>query len=1088
MRGLRQLVCWGMIAAAAGCSSGRPPEPDPDRLPDNPVEIGQEEFITLERDYSGDRSYASDSSEGAAGSANGSAAPNEKAPGGREGTVEEADIYRVDNNRLFYLNTYRGFIIYDLNDPRSPKRVARLPVHGYPVEMFVTPTTVYALLRDALYLTQDKNGLVFKRHNVSQLVAIDITDLSNPKVLKTIDIVGELREGVSRKIDDTIYVVSHIPQSYYWRGYPYGDQRTEQAWVYSFNVKTPSDPVLVQKLKVFEGGGYSSWGTSGGSSRWFSGVAISATSNTLHVVENWYTYGYVSGSKYNCGSYRSMQQAVVSIIDISDPSGNIRLHSRFETYGALTDQFKQTYVYDPATGKGHYFGIFARQEWGTANCQGSMFVQNALEAWDVTDGANPVRVGSLAFGKPNETVRGTAFDTDRKVAYAITAQRIDPLYALSIADPTNLKVLSAIDGLSGDMNVFRLIGGGQFLMGIGRDNSETCTGYGNPTVGWATNVAVSVIDVRNLAGIRLVQRKCVTVNNAQWVWSEINWNLDQAHKMIGMHSDARASVISVPVSYYAKSSTTDRWWWYRPESAVGLMSYDLAAYDPSKDHLNQKVLLNHGTVVHPHGHVRRSVVFTHQGATARRMMVNLSDTHVSVVDVDNLDTPVDQSLIEVAPQHKRLYRFGDYLVDEVRIGGEYDWQPGTSEFRVKRALPGADEAQAVASFSVARVAQVVQVKDLLVLFRSVDSSSGYYGRESEALVFDLSDPTAPVQRGTATLPVPVYPYIWYGCGDGWGWWPYFYGGSWAVGESGLGILNWSYQYQRSEQSLVYLDLSNPSAPSVSTKLLSTTTWSSSGSVTQGRQYVNLVGDGKALVATFREKVGRITMPDGTAFAKVKYYAVRFSSGIPQPQAPVNLPGRLIRTWEEAGQRHLLTTDERFHLRQQGTSTYWEPEGRLHLLEATARDRAVLLDTMALDGKQVGDMVGDASRLFLTLRPSYWYWYAGDKSSSAAEEPSDTLVAIDLRGGKLDRRFAGSVGTYYSRLMGVSDDRLFINLPGDGVLAVDVTDLSAPAGQHFARTLGYATHIAFAGGRAFIASGNFGIYEMDLSASPSILRL
>ena len=36
-----------------------------------------------------------------------------------------------------------------------------------------------------------------------------------------------------------------------------------------------------------------------------------------------------------------MQEAVVSVIDISDPSGKIRLHSHFSTYGTLQDQFKQ---------------------------------------------------------------------------------------------------------------------------------------------------------------------------------------------------------------------------------------------------------------------------------------------------------------------------------------------------------------------------------------------------------------------------------------------------------------------------------------------------------------------------------------------------------------------------------------------------------------------------------------------------------------------------------------------------------------------------------------------------------------------------
>ncbi len=103
------------------------------------------------------------------------------------------------------------------------------------------------------------------------------------------------------------------------------------------------------------------------------------------------------------------------------------------------------------------------------------------------------------------------------------------------------------------MNVFRFIGDKQFLIGIGRDNSETCTGFVNPSDGRSTNMAVSVIDVQDLSKIRLVQRKCVAVEDAGWVNSEINNNLDQAHKMIGMHSDGTVNAITIPVYYYKKS-------------------------------------------------------------------------------------------------------------------------------------------------------------------------------------------------------------------------------------------------------------------------------------------------------------------------------------------------------------------------------------------------------------------------------------------------------------------------------------------------------------------------------------------------------
>ena len=51
--------------------------------------------------------------------------------------MQEADIYKLAGTRLYYFNTYRGFIVYDVADPAKPVRVSRLPVYGYPVEMFV---------------------------------------------------------------------------------------------------------------------------------------------------------------------------------------------------------------------------------------------------------------------------------------------------------------------------------------------------------------------------------------------------------------------------------------------------------------------------------------------------------------------------------------------------------------------------------------------------------------------------------------------------------------------------------------------------------------------------------------------------------------------------------------------------------------------------------------------------------------------------------------------------------------------------------------------------------------------------------------
>ena len=142
---------------------------------------GQTDFTTTApANQAGSREggKASDSAAGAGpGATPAPAAQAPGAPGGRVAEVQEADIYRVDKNRLFYLNTYRGFVAYDVNDAKHPVLMGRLPVYGYPVEMFVKGNTVYALLRDVLYLTEDAGAFKFQRRNVSQLVTIDV---SNP--------------------------------------------------------------------------------------------------------------------------------------------------------------------------------------------------------------------------------------------------------------------------------------------------------------------------------------------------------------------------------------------------------------------------------------------------------------------------------------------------------------------------------------------------------------------------------------------------------------------------------------------------------------------------------------------------------------------------------------------------------------------------------------------------------------------------------------------------------------------------------------------------------------------------------------------
>jgi hypothetical protein len=1013
-------------------------------------------------------------------------------PSGRVAEVEEADIHRIDGNLLYYFNTYRGLLIFDIADPQTPKLLSRTPVFGYPVEMFVSGTTVYALLRDALYLTTLDGKPVFQRRNVSQLVAIDASDPTKPTVLKTMDIVGQLREGVSRKIENTIYVVSYQPQGYYASGW-YAARATsttakEQAWVYSFDVSDAKNPKTVNELKIFEGGSVQFTSSNQSYTRYFQGVNLSATSNALMVAENWAVYAYSStGGASGCGSYESTQLAVVSIIDISDPKGNIRRHTRFETAGTVGDQFKMTYVYDDATKTGTFFGIFARQAWSGSGCSGTSLTRNTLESWDVTDGANPARLARLDFGKENETVRGTAFDVTRKVVYGITARRVDPLYAISIADRKAPKVLSAVDGLSGDMSVFRLIADRQFLIAVGTDTSTTCTGFDTVTGRQGSQIAVSIIDVRDLAKVRLVQRQCVSVQGSVWgTGSALTGNLDQAHKMIGMYSDALANVITVPVYYYAKTENSD-WWWYDYQTAVGIMAWDLAKYDDTQDETHQTVLTNYGTFVHPKGEVRRTIVYTHP-KTGRRSMLNLSDTHASLADIQDLAKPLQQSIIELAPYYAEIYRFGDYLLEHVQA--QYGASQEPHEFRV-RSTQGGLAATPVASFTVGQVQRTVKVGNNLVLFgnltRRTDAGST---SESIALVYDLANPAAPRRVGQVTLPSSLtLPYYYYYCGwSPWGgYWPDANTG-WITTATSIVMLRslWDTTLAKYKPVLVTLDLTDPATPRVLTQDL----------LTPNTTYDSLVRDAvepSSFYLVGRTKLGQVVR-DGFTFTQYRHSAQHWpiTAGQPQPAESIPLPGPLVNTWAGPNGERLFLTRDSAYTRVTATSgtwtsSYYLADAKLALLRevAAGNDRAAqLLDVRVLPGLSLSALVRDGNTVIATGRP---YFMSYQEANSAAwVQASDRFMVFDLSAARLDLSYDQPTAAYYLRIMGAQQSRAFLNLQAAGIVVVDLATPASPTPVRFLRTLGYATHLESFGDDIYVASGYFGIEHMRLSEPPSMV--
>ena len=988
-----------------------------------------------------------------------------KAPSGRKAKVEEADLYRIQGQKLYYLHTYRGLTIFDLKNRKTPKKIAYLPVFGYPLEMYMEKGLAYILIRDTLVLKQHAGKFSFTRKNTSQLISIDIRDPKEPKILQRFDISGQLRAGVSRKIGSTLYVVSYRPRWYYrYYGRGYGVQSTTnkpQVSVYSFNLTNPKQIQKIQRLDLMKKGPALLPKKTGARNSFYN-VAISATANTLLIGESW-RYSWYSRSFWSSAS-EYYPFTVMKVVDISDPKGKIRLHTRFRVRGSLGDQFKQTYIYNAKKKQGLYLGIFQRsnRKWGFWSS--TRTIQNTLVSVDITDGNKPKLLDWLKFGKPRETVRGSLFDPERGVVYAITAIQRDPLYALSFKNPKKLRILSAVDGLSGDMNLFRFADAKKrFLVAVGRDNSATCTGFGKDTARRSSKVAVSLIDVRHLKKVRLVQRDCVKLKNAAWTSSHANWNRDQAHKIIGLHREGNTSLITVPVTYWQKNG---KYWWYRRKSAVGLMKWDLSKYDPSKDEKNQKVLENLATIHHPFGRVERTVIFKlPQGTSKKRTVLNLSANHFSMVDLEDVYKPKYLSSFEISRPTQMLYRFGQHVVEIVQRNLSYGWYNSYLDYRIRKiGKDGRLNTQPVASFQTGPVQRVLRWKNFLAVFsylrrKNPRNQSPYYRYhydKTRLIVYDMKDPSHPKKVGANTFPLSRYslPMHQTACNLP-GKTVYrsqpryrFHSGStpWLSTQTGLVSLSRKYRYGgKYHTNIHFLSLKDPKTPTHKTLTIDS-------------------GYHSGLLPWRKDRFFVVTKKNG-GIKQFQLSLVTYQQGQWKVQTHYNMDTEPLYVISSPQGPQLIT-----YQNSNGTIGLYDFGKTLVPTKVyTARTSYYIRDTY-LDG--------------------HTFYFLGTKGNNKE---------YHLGAWKVGKRGFTKLATHrlhsiQPRLMCVQNKRMVMSIRG-GLMLVDIQDIQKPQllhvrrNQNFWSYYGYQSgHVALTYNRAFLSAGPFGTYSLPIPATRPLMPI
>ena len=320
--------------------------------------------------------------------------------------------------------------------------------------------------------------------------------------------------------------------------------------------------------------------------------------------------------------------------------------------------------------------------------------------------------------------------------------------------------------------------------------------------------------------------------------------------------------------------------------------------------------------------MQRSILFSHAGATPERMMINLSDTYMSVASLADLSAPKLLANVEVAPYETAVFRYGAYVVEELQSQPYYGWSPNQdrTQFRVKAAGGDVELKDPVATFSLGQVVRAFKHgEDQLVAIRYVQKpqtkdNQTYQPPDIVAQIYDLKDPTHPRTAGQVSLPSDVSLSYGYWCGDWfWGAWGFTGNANNIISTtSGLAILGQSWQPDNTQTTrLVSIDLTNADAPTVATKTIATASgnnwWESS---------YGLVADPvdpSGFFLTYQQKVGDSKVGD-LSLAVFKNYAQRWDlvGGAWTGGAAYNLPGQLTNTYADAsGARMFLAQDYRW---------------------------------------------------------------------------------------------------------------------------------------------------------------------------------
>ena len=514
--------------------------------------------------------------------------------------VAESDIWKVQDDRLYFFNELRGLQVFDLSKPAAPALLGTLRLPGSGDDLYLLGDTHAVLLKQSanwfagpIFLAGDPvilnsaagtltlNGSAATTGTIRARVAVRPQTVGSesgeiivadvragaPKLVARVPYEGTLAE--SRMVGSVLYLASNVHRAATDKeAAEYGLQLT------SFDLADPANPV--QRDTIHLGG----WAN-----------AVTATDQFFLVAK----YADYDGS----WSHNS-----IDLIDISAPDGTMKRAGQARVQGNISSKFNMHIDGDVLTAVAQNWG-----EIGIGNPDDLVFRATSftkLQTFSIADPSAPAPLGSVDLA-PRETVRATRFDGDR--AYVVTFRQVDPLFVVDLKDPVHPTVSGEVEAPGFSTYIEPL---GNRLVTIG-------------LVDWQP--AVSLFDVSDPTAPKLLTQIKLGAENG-WAHSEAVWN-EKAFKVL-----PDENLIMVPVS----GSGEDRGWFSRVQ-LIDLL--------PNK-------LVKRGAIVHDFSPRRATLV--------GKCIVAISPTRLVTVNAADRDKPVVKADLEIAWSVNRVFNVGKYLV------------------------------------------------------------------------------------------------------------------------------------------------------------------------------------------------------------------------------------------------------------------------------------------------------------------------------------------------------------------------------------------------------------------------------------------